>query len=262
MDKQRGLFAKILSVGVISLFIIVGIQPVMAIPKERINQPPSTPTLDSYYRNESGEYCFLFNTTDPDGDLVLYYIDWGDGNFVYWIGPFSTPTEICHEYPPITAIYEIQVKAKDIHGAESNWANLYILILRTRTNTRTIISNDDCDICPSIKRIKNLTEKYENNMVFNFLNYHLENFKLYNLPWIFGSLCAILYLICYQYMARLMFLGITYVSLIYFIEPYESYTKLDEFIHVLCDLRWAQFWNFFLLANRLNCNWPWNPFEQ
>ena len=261
MDKQRGFFGKILTVGVISLFIIVGIQPVIAIPKEKINHPPSTPTIDGYYRNESGEYCFLFNSTDPNGDFVFYYIDWGDGNFVYWIGPFSTPTEICHDYPPITAIYEILVKVKDIHGAESDWAKIYILILRTKTSTRTIISNDDCVICPSIKRIKNLTDKYENKMAFNFLDDHLEKFNLNNLQWVFGSICVILYLICYQYMARVMFLGITYVSLIYLIEPYEPYTKLDDFIHVLADLRWAQFWNFFLLANRLNCKWAWNPFE-
>jgi hypothetical protein len=259
LDKQRELFCKILVVGIIALFLLLGVQPAIAKTKEKINHPPSTPTIDGYYRDESGEYCFLFNTTDPDGDLVFYYIDWGDGNFVYWIGPFSTPTEFCHDYPPLSAIYEIQVKVKDIHGAESGWANIYILILRTRTTTRTMISNDDCDICPSIKRLRNLTDKYENKMVFNLLDDHLEKFKLNNPPWIFGSLCVILYLICYQYMARLMFLGITYVSLIYFIEPY---TKLDEFVHVLCDLRWSQFWNFFLLANRLNCNWAWNPFEQ
>jgi len=111
----------------------VGIQPSFAITKEKINHPPSTPTIEGYFRTETGEYCFIFNTTDSDGDDVFYYIDWGDGIYIDWIGPFSTPTEICHEYPSATKLYEIQVKAKDIYGAESDWAKFYIFISRTRT---------------------------------------------------------------------------------------------------------------------------------
>ena len=28
--------------------------------------------------------------TDPDGDNVLYYIDWGDGTNSGWLGPYPS----------------------------------------------------------------------------------------------------------------------------------------------------------------------------
>jgi len=243
------------------LFLGVGIQPAIAIIKEKINHPPSTPTIEGSYWNENGLYCFIFNTTDPDGDLVFYYIDWGDGTFVYWIGPFFTPTEICHEYPPITAIYEIRIKVKDIYGAESDWAKFYILITRTSTVQRTKIANDDCDICPLINRINDFVDKKDFKKLSFMIDGYFElyrNLKLDSHKIVFKPICVILNIIFYQYLARIIILSIISAPLHIL---FDIHPKLDEFYHSFLDLRYNQLTNIFFVANDLGCNWAWFPFN-
>jgi hypothetical protein len=44
-----------------------------------INQPPGAPTITGETEgNVNAEYDYTFNAVDPDGDMVKYYIDWGD----------------------------------------------------------------------------------------------------------------------------------------------------------------------------------------
>ena len=99
------------------------------------NQPPSIPTIDGPSSGKPGvEYCITFNSTDPDGDEIFYYIDWGDGEYEDWFGPHESGENVtkCHTYPPITKLYEIRVKVKDIYGAESGWGTIYVFIYRAR----------------------------------------------------------------------------------------------------------------------------------
>jgi parallel beta-helix repeat protein len=99
------------------------------------NFKPSELVIDGPSTGKPGiEYCWTFNYTDPDGTNVLYYIDWGDGTFVDWCGPYSSPFIKCHTYLE-TGIYIIRAKAKDIYGAESDWATLEVTIPRTRTSS-------------------------------------------------------------------------------------------------------------------------------
>jgi len=99
------------------------------------NLPPSAPVIDGPSFGKPGEeYCIKLSSIDPDGDNVIYYIDWGDGTFEDWIGPFQSGDNVtkCHTYPPITRLYEIRVKVKDIYGAESGWGKIYVFILNNR----------------------------------------------------------------------------------------------------------------------------------
>jgi hypothetical protein len=44
------------------------------------NQPPDAPIIEGPMRGVVGiNYSFTFKSTDPDGDNVLYVIDWNDG---------------------------------------------------------------------------------------------------------------------------------------------------------------------------------------
>jgi len=64
----------------------------------------------------------------------LYYtIDWGDGNIDDGIGPYESGEEIRinHTWKK-TGNYEIKSKARDIHGAESDWGTFQITIPRNR----------------------------------------------------------------------------------------------------------------------------------
>jgi len=97
------------------------------------NYPPDAPVIDGPSTGKTGiEYCWTFNYKEPDNDDILYYIDWGDGTFLYWFGPYSSPIQKCHIYQE-EGIHIIRAKVKDIYGAESNWSEFSFEVPRTRT---------------------------------------------------------------------------------------------------------------------------------
>jgi len=99
------------------------------------NDPPAAPTIDGPTSGAvSVSYEFTFVSTDPDGDDVYYYIDWDDGNVEDWIGPYTSGAvvTVSHSWSSEDT-YSILAKAKDEHGAESDWSDPFII---------TIVEND------------------------------------------------------------------------------------------------------------------------
>jgi len=93
--------------------------------------PPDAPTLSGPTNGTAGiMYDFTVVTTDPDGNNVSYYIDWGDDTTSRWIGPYASGEEIIvnHSwgYP---GTYEIRAKARDIHEVDSNWSEPYLITI-------------------------------------------------------------------------------------------------------------------------------------
>ena len=90
------------------------------------NVPPNKPNTPS--GNNSGKiktiYTYTTSTTDPNGDQVYYLWDWGDGNNSGWLGPYNSgvTTTTTHKWI-VKGSYSIKVKAKDIHGNESDWSD-------------------------------------------------------------------------------------------------------------------------------------------
>ena len=90
------------------------------------NEPPETPDLPSGptfgYFNTPYEYTA--STTDPDIDQIYYMFYWGNGTYSDWLGPYDSG-ETCTESHTWTVggNYEVKVKAKDVHDAESNWSD-------------------------------------------------------------------------------------------------------------------------------------------
>jgi hypothetical protein len=111
--------------------------------EEKVNKQPIRPTISGVkgIHVPNRDYDYEFVTTDPDDDPVLYYIDWGDGEFIYWFGPFDSGENVtkAHTWPAITKLYEIQVKAKDIYGLESDWGTMYVFVLNSRQSTGSIV---------------------------------------------------------------------------------------------------------------------------
>jgi hypothetical protein len=63
-------------------------------------------------------------TIDPDGDDLYYLFDWGDGSTSEWLGPHASGALCNASYNwPSTGQYPIRVKAKDVHGVESEWSD-------------------------------------------------------------------------------------------------------------------------------------------
>ena len=99
-----------------------------------INDPPETPTIEGLASGTVGEeYEYTFKTTDPDGNQVYYYIEWGDGDIVEWDGPHDSGVEVTlsHTWDE-TGTYVIKAKAKDIWDYESQWETLTVTMPRGR----------------------------------------------------------------------------------------------------------------------------------
>ena len=91
-------------------------------PKE--NHAPETPQQpQGPLVGDAGEtYLFSTQTSDPDGDLVYYFIDWGDSSEGSWMGPFGSgvPITLAHQWQQ-RGVYGVKVQSKDIYDAVSNW---------------------------------------------------------------------------------------------------------------------------------------------
>jgi hypothetical protein len=101
--------------------------------EESPNNPPEKPTIDGPTSGKPGTaYTYTFCTTDPDGDDVSYYVDWGDGTTTDWTTPSASGVNVTvsHKWTK-KGTYTIKAKAKDIYGAESDWTTLSMSIPRT-----------------------------------------------------------------------------------------------------------------------------------
>jgi len=98
-----------------------------------ISNLPDAPVIDGPQRGKAGkQYDFSFNSTDPDGDDIKYFIDWGDNT-----------TELTDYYPSCTNVtlnhtwsekddYTIRAKAIDIYNAESEWSTFEIIMPKNK----------------------------------------------------------------------------------------------------------------------------------
>jgi len=99
------------------------------------NLPPGIPTITGPNSGKPNtEYDFFFNATDPEGDPIMYFVDWGDNN-TGWTEYGDSGTEIMLKHTWIEqGDYVIQAKAKDINGAESDLVTFDISIPRNRVS--------------------------------------------------------------------------------------------------------------------------------
>ena len=92
------------------------------------NNPPDTPIIDGPTEGTAGEqYTYEVCSTDPEGDDIVYCIDFGDDTGEVCVGPFPSGTcvSVDHTWTEEGA-YTVKVKATDIYGAESDWATLEV----------------------------------------------------------------------------------------------------------------------------------------
>jgi hypothetical protein len=90
------------------------------------NNEPNKPDKPIGTKNSDTEVEFDFSSTstDPDGDMLYYKWDWGDGTFSDWLGPYDSGEQIfiSHQWSE-KGIYNVKVKARDEHRAESEWSD-------------------------------------------------------------------------------------------------------------------------------------------
>jgi glutaredoxin len=94
------------------------------------NTAPNTPTITGPEKGKPGStYKYTITDTDPDDDMVSAYVMWGDDTITDWT-EFHDSGEsfsVTHTWAD-KGTYTVQVKVKDIHGAESDWATLDVRI--------------------------------------------------------------------------------------------------------------------------------------
>jgi len=107
------------------------------------NNPPETPTKpegpSKVKPREENTYSTFLN--DSNGDQMYYLWDWGDNSEQEWTGPINSEETISSSHTwPYRSKYTIQVKVKDIHGAESDWSEP-LTIWGSKTRSYTIFNN-------------------------------------------------------------------------------------------------------------------------
>jgi hypothetical protein len=93
-----------------------------------VDRPPVAPTITGPDQGKPGtSYLFTFTTTDPDGDVVYYWIDWGDNTTSGWIGPYisGATAAVNHQWND-KGTYTVKAKAKDVLGFESDWGTFQV----------------------------------------------------------------------------------------------------------------------------------------
>jgi rhodanese-related sulfurtransferase len=102
-----------------------------------VNIPPDTPDIIGPANGKAGDDCeYRFVTTDPNEDDVSYYVEWGDESVEDWSEPYESDENFTagHTWDAEGA-YTIRVKARDIHGAESDWATLEVSMPKNKQYT-------------------------------------------------------------------------------------------------------------------------------
>jgi len=107
------------------------------------SNPPAAPTITGpTFGLVNKEYTYTVVATDPDGDDVYYYIDWGDNSNSGWIGPYNSGTQVpaSHTWNS-PGTYVIRAKAKDVHHVSSEWSNpLTVTIVINRPPNKPTIT--------------------------------------------------------------------------------------------------------------------------
>jgi len=94
------------------------------LPRYNDNYAPSKPKITGPIKCEPLlQYNFTFKSTDPEGEDIYFYIDWGDGINTGWIGPYASDTELTLNHSwDIKKKFEIKARAKDVNGDVSEWS--------------------------------------------------------------------------------------------------------------------------------------------
>ncbi len=94
--------------------------------KANPNSPPNAPYITGPTSGKAGlSYAYNISSTDPDGDNVSYYVDWGDNTSSGWLGPYGSGemVTLSHTWSQ-KGTYTIRAKTKDIYDEESDWTTL------------------------------------------------------------------------------------------------------------------------------------------
>jgi hypothetical protein len=107
--------------------------------EEFFNEPPADPQITGPSSGKKGvEQTFEITATDPDGNDLYYYINWGDGSPEELVGPYKSgkTATVTHTWAK-KGTYMIQVKSRDVYDATSDWVTMEISIPKSKSMSMT-----------------------------------------------------------------------------------------------------------------------------
>ncbi len=101
------------------------------------NNPPTPPKINGPYSGKPGqEYEYSFVSTDPEGDAIMYNIDWGDGN-TEWTEYGDSGVEFILKHTwESSGKYTITAQAIDFYDADSELSELTVTMSRNKVIIR------------------------------------------------------------------------------------------------------------------------------
>jgi hypothetical protein len=95
------------------------------------------------YGQPGVDYTFCISVADPEGDNIFCLWDWGDGSESEWLGPYASGEAICvtHAWSN-DGTYSIRVKLKDDQGGESDWSDVFKLVIDGTPPVVNILNRD------------------------------------------------------------------------------------------------------------------------
>jgi len=97
-----------------------------------VTDPPSIPVIDGPSAGVIDEIVpFTAMSNEPDGEMVYYKWNWGDGEISHWYGPYEPGTiqEFTHQYTAL-GTYEIKALSRDINFREcEDWSDPISLVI-------------------------------------------------------------------------------------------------------------------------------------
>jgi hypothetical protein len=107
---------------------------ILEIELDGFNEPPNKPSINGPPNGKVGvKYEYTFTATDPNLDVLEYYIKWDDGYVELWEGPYDSGEEakFSHVWEK-EGTYTIQAKVRDEYGVESDWEYLEVTMPRNK----------------------------------------------------------------------------------------------------------------------------------
>ena len=106
----------------------------------RLDFSPSAPSITGESSGKPDvEYNYTFVSTDPENDEISYFIDWGDNITIDWTTalPSGQVYTALHTWSE-AGNFTINAKAKDIYGAECDWAIFDVSITKSKSYISTL----------------------------------------------------------------------------------------------------------------------------
>jgi len=119
---------------------------------------PDKPIINGPTSGKVGlEYTYTTSASDPDGDNIYYWFDWGNGKTSDWIGPYSSGETVEASHIWIEkSDYNIKVKSRDIYGLESSWSEPLQVTMPKNKPTLNNFLADFFARFPILQRLLNL----------------------------------------------------------------------------------------------------------